>query len=194
MLKKVQDGVDAIKRDVTDSGLHRSPSWWHIIIVRIFIIIAVITIITAITRYDLGRLITSLSSPTAITASSPAQSCPQVQPIKQINRRNNQTNRTINKQTKQTNKQKEQNQFSKKWKGIGKQRKHVWSSSLLRSPTDLTFQLLITLEQVYLQMWILEVRNQTNPKKMRNWGNAPLAILKSISSICCRKTEKYLSH
>ena len=26
MLKKVQDGVDAIKRDVTDSGLHRSPS------------------------------------------------------------------------------------------------------------------------------------------------------------------------
>ena len=103
MLKKVQDGVDAIKRDVTDSGLHRSPSWWHIIIVRIFIIIAVITIITAITRYDLGRLITSLSSPTAITASSAAQSCPQVQPIKQINRRNNQTNRTINKQTKRTN-------------------------------------------------------------------------------------------
>jgi len=51
MLEKVQNGVFAIRRDVTDAGLH---------------------------RYDLGRLITSLSSPTAITASSPAQSCPQL--------------------------------------------------------------------------------------------------------------------
>jgi len=78
MLKKVQDGVDAIKRDVTDSGLH---------------------------RYDLGRLITSLSSPNQITASSPAQSCP---------------------------------------------------------------QLLITLEQVYLQMWILE---------------GPVALAKHVSNM-----------
>jgi len=51
MLEKVQNGVFAIRRDITDAGLH---------------------------RYDLGRLITSLSSPTAITASSPAQSCPQL--------------------------------------------------------------------------------------------------------------------
>jgi len=48
MLEKVQNGVESITRD--GGGLH---------------------------RYDLGRLITSLSCPTA-TASCPAQSCPQL--------------------------------------------------------------------------------------------------------------------
>ena len=71
----------------------------------IIIIIIMITItITAVPRYDLGRLITSLSSPTPITASSPAQSCPQV--------KKRPTNKNI-KKTKRLTSQEKQNKKKK---------------------------------------------------------------------------------